>query len=137
MIIRDAKVTVNGVDLSDHVQKVTVTKKAEEQDVTAMGAVSKQTELGISDDMIQVTFYQDYKEGSVNRTLSPLQGSNTTFVVEVVPTSEAISKTNPGFEISEAILPEFVPVDGQVGSASTTDCTFKPAGGEGMKELTS
>jgi hypothetical protein len=136
-ILRDAKVYVNGVDLSDHVQKATVTKKADEQDTTAMGAKSKETLLGISDDQIQVTFFQDHAEGSVNRTLAPLQGSNTTFTVKVVHSSGSVSKTNPGWEIDTAILPEFTPLDGQVGSAETTDCTFKPAGGEGLKELTS
>lgn len=136
-ILREAKVEVNGVDLSDHVQKVTVTKKAEEQDVTAMGAKSKETLLGISDDQITVTFYQDHAEGSVNRTCSPLQGSNTPFKVKVTHASGAISKANPAWEIELAILPEFTPLDGQVGSAETTDCTFKPAGGEGLKELTS
>jgi len=136
-ILREAKVEVNGVDLSNHVQKVTVTKKADEQDVTAMGAKSKETLLGISDDMIQVTFYQDHAEGSVNRTLSPLQGSNTPFKIKVTHSSGSISKTNPAWEIEECILPEFTPLDGQVGSAETTDCSFKPAGGEGLKELTS
>lgn len=136
-ILKDAKVYVNGVDLSDHVQKVSVPKKADEQDVTAMGAKSKETLLGISDDSIQVTFYQDHAEGSVNRTLAPLQGSNSTFTVKVTHASGVISKTNPGWEIEQAILPEYTPIDGQVGSAETTDCTFKPAGGEGCKELTS
>jgi hypothetical protein len=135
-ILRDAQVTVNEVDLTDHVQKVTVNKKADEQDVTAMGAESKETLLGISDDSIAVTFYQDFAEGSVNSTLGPLQGSNEPFAVKVVSESGVVSKTNPGYEIEEAILPEFTPVDGQVGSASTTDVTFKPAGGEGLKELT-
>lgn len=136
-ILREAKVEVNGVDLSDHVQKVTITKKSDEQDVTAMGAKSKETLLGISDDQAMVTFYQDHAEGSVNRTLGPLQGSNTPFKVKITHSTGSISKTNPAWEIAESILPEFTPLDGQVGSAETTDVTFKPAGGQGLQELTS
>lgn len=135
-ILREAQVKVNGVDLTNHVQKATITKKAEEQDVTAMGAKSKETLLGISDDQIAVTFFQDHAEGSVNRTLAPLQGSNSPFKIEVTHASGLVSKTNPKWVINEAILPEFTPLDGTVGSAETTDVTFKPAGGEGLQEKT-
>jgi len=135
-IIRDVKIEVNGVDLSDHLQQIGTPKSADEQDVTAMGAKNKETLLGIGDGEITATFFQDYDDGSVDAVLAPLQGENEPFEVLVTPKSGVISKNNPARRIKEAILPSINAVSGAVNAVSMIDAVFKNAGQGGVERLT-
>jgi hypothetical protein len=135
-ILTDVKFLVNGVDLSNHVSQVEVDDKSEEVDLTGFGAKNKETGLGVGDATISATFFQDFAAGAVHSTLAPLKGSNTPFPVEAIPTGEAVSATNPGFKL-EAILPEYKPLSGNMGAASTLQVTFKNKSPEGLQEITS
>jgi hypothetical protein len=130
-IILDAQVTINSVDLTDHVQKVTVDSKKDTIDVTSMGAASKEYLLGLGDGTIQVTFFQDYAAGSVDATLQPLHTGNSVFPIEVIPQAGAVSPTNPSFS-GTFILPEYQPISGGVGDASMMDVTFQNASQSGI-----
>lgn len=68
-VLRDAQVTVNAVDLSDHVSSVTIETSRPEVDVTSMGADYMETIPGIPDATITVTFFNDYAAGEVYATL--------------------------------------------------------------------
>jgi hypothetical protein len=135
-IFRDVNLVVNGVDLTDHLQQVSVPVSADEQDVTAMGAKNKQTLLGIGDGEVTATLFQDFDDGSVDATLAPLQGENEPFEVLVTPKSGVISKNNPARRIKEAILPSFNGISGSVGQAGTADVAFKNVGNDGVERIT-
>lgn len=130
-ILTDVSVVLNGVDLSDHVSKVTVDEKKNTVDVTSMGATATEYLLGLGDATIAVDFFQDFSAGSVDATLEPLYSSGSVFPIVVKPTSAAISATNPSYSGS-FILPEYVPLDAQVGAASTMSVTFQNASQEGI-----
>jgi hypothetical protein len=130
-IVRDASVTVNSVDLSDHVSHVEINQSYDDVDVTAMGAAAKQHLLGMGDDQIVVHFWQDFDEASVNATLGGLVGSNTPFPVVVQPGSGAVSATNPSYTM-QSILGTYSPLSADVGAASETDCTFMCGDGQGI-----
>lgn len=134
-ILKDASLTVNNVDLSDHVSEVTVTSSFDKVDVTAMGATNKEYLLGLGDATIEVTFLQDFASSKVDQTLSALAGSNTTFTVVVKPTSGSVTSTNPSFTMT-AVLPDYVPIAGKVGDASTMKVTFQNAGTTGITRAT-
>lgn len=136
VILTDAQVTVNGVDLTDHVQKVTVDSKKDTVELTSMGASSKEYGLGLGDGTIQVDFFQDYASGSVDATLEPLHSASSAFPVKVVPLAGAISPSNPSYS-GTFILPEYTPVDGQVGAASMMSVTFQNASQSGITRGTS
>jgi hypothetical protein len=130
-VLTNASVVVNSVDLSDHVQSVTVETTRDDVEVTAMGATYKSYLGGLGDATISVTFFSDFAASSVHATLSPLSTSSTPFPVVVKPNNTTTSTTNPSFWIS-ALLFGYTPIDGSVGDASTMDIEFRNASQLGM-----
>lgn len=126
VVLKNASVTVNNVDLSDHVKQVTVNYSAESLENTAMGATTKSRQAGLLDWSVEVEFYQDYETGKIDATLFPLVGA-AAFAIHVKPDAGTISATNPDFT-GNVILPEYSPVSGSVGELSTVSVTFEAAG---------
>jgi len=127
---------VNTVDLSDHVQQMTVNMTAEDVDLTAMGAVAREHGLGLRDDRISVTFFQDHASGKVDATLAAmLVLGSTGAVVTAKPTSAAVSSTNPSFS-GTFILLGYEPINASVGEAGMTDVEFIPAAGSFITRAT-
>lgn len=135
IVLTDASVVINSVDLSDHIQKVTIDEKKDTVDVTSMGAVAKAYLLGLGDATIACTFFQDFASSSVDATLSPLFSNSSVFPIVVKPTSAGVSATNPSYS-GTFILPEYMPIDGQVGDASTMSITFQNATQTGIVRAT-
>src|SRR6266542_3975204 len=127
----DAVVTVNGVNLSDHVQSCSIETSRDDVDVTAMGAANKTYIAGLGDATFKVTFFQDFAAAKVHATLYPLSVSNTPFVVTIKGTSAATSAINPQFSLT-SLLFGYSPLDGSVGDASTTEVEFRNASQAGM-----
>lgn len=135
-ILRDASVTVDGVDLSDHVDTVAISTKYDVNDVTGMGAAMKEKLLGLGDGTITVNFFQDNAAGQVDATLNALLGSNTPFTIVVKPTSAAVSATNPSYTM-QGILANYDPLNAKVGAPSMTNVTFENADQSGIVRATS
>lgn len=122
----DAFVSINGVDLSDHVRSVTLDYKAELQDDTAMGDTTRSKLGGLKDWSLQVEFNQDFAASSVDVSLFSLVGS--TFTVIVRPDkSTAVGATNPNFT-GTGILESYPPISGGVGELATTSVSIQAAG---------
>lgn len=132
IVLRDVVVVIDGVDLSDHASSVTINSSKDLVDGTSFGAQYKQNLIGLGDASIDVTFFQDYDAASVDATLWPLHDTGETFHVELKPASVAVSESNPRYEMAEAILPAFTPLNGKVGDASTIDVTFQNSGQDGV-----
>lgn len=130
------QVLVNGVDLSDHVQKVTTTDTRDKIDTTAMGATNKVYAKGLGDGGCTIDFYQDFAAGKVHATLQPLIGSSSTFSIEVRPVNGSRSATNPAF-LMTALLFDYTFLDNQVGAASTMSVDFTNASQTGVTYPTS
>jgi len=88
-VLTDASVTINSVDLSDHVASVTLDITADEIEETAFGQTFKSRLGGLKDGSLSVDFHQDFAASEVDATLWPLLGTVTTF--EIKPTSDAVS----------------------------------------------
>jgi hypothetical protein len=131
-VLTNAMVLVNGVDLSDHVSKVTVTDSRASVDVTAMGATSTAITKGLGDARITLDFFQDFAAAKVHATLQPLIGSSTPVAVEVRPVNAARSATNPAILLSGALLMNYSALDGSVGDASKFSADFVNASQTGM-----
>ena len=123
IVLKDASVVINTVDLSDHVKSVTIKYSAEILEDTAMGDNSKGRVTGLKDWSADVEFYQDYAAASVDATLFPLVGA-ASFAVHIKPTSGAISATNPDYTGNAVIEGDYSPIAGEVGSLMTTSVTF-------------
>jgi len=127
----DALVIVNGVTLSDHANKVTVTDTRDDVDITAFGATSKAVTKGLGDAGMSIDFFQDFAAGKVHATLQPLISSTTPITVEVRPTSGARSATNPAAVMS-GLLFNYNFLDGAIGEAAKITAEFKNGSQSGL-----
>jgi hypothetical protein len=116
-VLLDAFVSINSVDLSDHVKKVTFDYKADEVDVSSMGTNTTHSRLGgLLDWTAQVEFFNDFAAASVDATLFPLVG--TTVAIEVRPVKTGgRTATNPGYA-GNALVASHSPLSGDVGTAA-------------------
>lgn len=134
LVLTNAQVFVNSVDISNHVSSVTIESSRDEVDVTSMGDTSKEIVLGLNDVTFTVTIYNDYAAAQLDSQMFPLHQTNTPFVVEVRPVNAARSTSNPAYTIT-ALLPTYSPIAGSIGDAATTDLVFRNAAQTGMQRL--
>lgn len=127
---------INGVDLSDHLQKATSEDVRNQIDITAMGATNTTYTKGLGDGKLTVDLYQDFATSKVHQTLSPLISTSTPFNVEIRPVNGARSATNPAF-LMTALLFSYTFLDNKVGDASMITAVFINAAQAGITYPTS
>lgn len=125
-VMTDAFVSINAVDLSDHVRSVTLSYSAELQDDTVMGDTTRSRTGGLKDWSLEVEFLQDYAASKVDATLFTLVGSTSTIIVRP-DNSDGVSATNPNFT-GTAILESYNPGTGSLGEMATATASFQAAG---------
>ena len=125
----DAFVSINGVDLSDHVKSVELPRSREVLDSSAMGALGKGKIPGLKDDKFTVNWLQSFTAAKVDATLSPLYDNGTAHAVEIRKSkTDAVSATNPKWTSSTVYLIEYQPIAGEVGSIHEVPSTFEVDG---------
>jgi hypothetical protein len=120
-----ATVTINSVDLSDHITSATLEQNYDDVDTTAFGDSVRTRIAGLGDATLNITFNQDYASSEVDATLNGLVGSTTAFTFK--PTSAATSATNPSYN-GTVLVTQYTPVAGEVGSLSTFSCSWPVTG---------
>jgi len=126
IVLTDASITVNSVDLSDHIASVTITSSYDAVETTAFSGDGARTRVaGLVDNSIALEFHQDYAASEVEATIYPLLGTTTTVVVK--PTSGAVAADNPSYTMS-ALVSEWTPVAGTVGELATASVTWPVSG---------
>ena len=121
----DASVTINSVDLSDHVAQVSFTETSAELESTAMGDSNVTRIGGLKDGSVTIEFHADFAASEVYATINPLLGTTTT--VLVVPVSGSVSATNPSKSVS-ALVTDVPFVDHAVGDLATVSVTWPFSG---------
>lgn len=122
LILANAFVSVNGVDLSDHLKQITLQTSAAMVDVTAMNSAGVLARLGgLKDWSLSLQFLQDFAASEVDATLFPLVG--TSFAVIVRPVNTAKGATNPEFT-GTGIMQDYTPLGETVGDAAMAPCTI-------------
>lgn len=121
----DYDVTVNSVDLSDHVRAVTADISIDELDDTAMGDDSRSRIGGLKDVSVTVEFNQDFAASEVDATLWAAFG--TVIDVVVVPTSGSVSATNPSYTFP-VLVSSYSPFSNSVGDLATVSVTWPGSG---------
>lgn len=112
VVLTNAFVSLNSVNLSAFVRSVTLSYSAELQDDTAMGDTARSRIGGLKDWSIQIEFFQDYAASAPDVTLFSLVG--TTFAVEIRHSAASVGATNPKYT-GTGILESYQPVGGAVG----------------------
>lgn len=135
LVIKDAVVTVEGVDLSQFVKSVAIESEKDDVDLTAMGAENKEHGVGLGDATITVGFFQALGAAEVDATLWPFYKNETQVTIAVKATSDAVSATNPEYRM-EAKMFSYAPLNAEVGAASETEVEFKNAAQQGLRRYT-
>ena len=134
-VLANPTVSINGVDLTDHVSSCDIEEVADELDVTCFtGSATpgwKETIPGMKDGTMTFEMYQDFAAGKTDATISALFGSPTPVTILVRATNAAKSATNPEYQMSGINL-EFHPVNGTVADPLSTTVVFRNASPTGI-----
>jgi hypothetical protein len=117
--------TVNSVDLSNHVTAVTLNRTFDELEVTAMGDSGHKFVKGLEASSITIDFLNDTASASVLATLQAAWGTNVT--VTVKQTSAATSATNPLYTMT-ALVNNTTDINGAVADLSMQSVTWNVSG---------
>ena len=121
IVLTNASVVINSVDLSAHVTSVAISRSADAVETTAMGDTARTYTGGLESGTLDITFNQDYAAAKVEATLYGLVNTSTTVVVK--PVAASVSATNPSYTMS-CFVAEYSPVDGSVGDLSTVNLSW-------------
>ena len=114
-------VTLNSVDLSDHVTSATINRTFDELEITSMGDFSHRFVKGLEASTITLDFLNDTAASEVLQTLQGAWGTTVTLVLK--QTSAAISATNPEYQTT-VLVNNTTDINGAVGDISTQSITF-------------
>ena len=119
-------VKVNSVDLSDHVNNVTINRNFDELEVTAMGDSGHRFIKGLEASSVTIDFLNDTATGSVLQTLQAAWGTNVTLVM-LQNKGAAVSATNPLYTMT-VLLNGTTDINGATGDLSTQSVTWNVSG---------
>ena len=126
IVLTDAKVTINSVNLSDHIASVTLSTSNDVVETTGFSSTAARTRVaGLADNSLTLEFHQDFATSNVEQTIYPLLGTTTTVVVS--PTSAGVGPTNPTYTLT-ALVAEWQPLSGAVGELATASVTWPISG---------
>ena len=129
IVLTNAYITINGVNLSDHIGSVTLTTTDDVIETTAFGTSARTRVAGLADNSVALEFHQDYAANSVEATInaagSSLVGTVTTIVVK--PNGATTAADNPSYTFS-ALVSEWTPLNGAVGELATASVTWPITG---------
>ena len=118
-------VTINSVDLTDHIASISWDETAAELDTTAMGDANVNRIGGLKDGSVTLELHQDFDAGETYATLYALLGTVAT--ITVVPTSASVSATNPK-HTAGALVTTVPLLDGSVSDLATISVTWPLSG---------
>lgn len=126
-VLTNAVALLGGVDLSNHIESVTLTWSKADVDVTAMGDGGKQHLAGLEDNKFSITFWQDHAASSVGPTLDALFTGGTAVAFKLADGGTAFSATNPTYSGSCIAITQ-TPIAGKVGDGQQNQVDFVVCG---------
>jgi hypothetical protein len=119
-------VKVNSVDLSDHVNNITLNRNFDELETTAMGDSGHRYIKGLEASSVTIDFLNDTASASVLQTLQASWGTQVT-VVLLQNKGTAVSATNPLYTMT-VLLNGTTDINGATGDLSTQSITWNVCG---------
>ncbi len=117
-------VTLNSVDLSDHVTSATINRVFEELEISAMGDTARKYTKGLETSTITLDFLNDNAASGAGSVRAALQAAwGTTVPITLKQTSAAVSTTNPEYQ-STILVNNTTDINGDVGRISSQSITF-------------
>jgi len=127
LVLNDAAVMVNAVDLSDHVKSLTLRIAKDIPDATAMGDTWSEALCGALHADGTIEFYQDYAAANVDATLwtamvvAPYLTAGV--VIKFCPVGTTGSATNPIYH-GTAHITEYSPLAGSYADVCMAPVSF-------------
>ena len=122
IVLTDASILINTVQLGDHANSVTVNYEIDSVETTAFGSTGHIFTGGLQNISVDIELMQDFAASNVEATIYPLVGTTTTLAIK--SSSGATSATNPLYTISNAYLAAHTPVAATVGELAMTSLSF-------------
>lgn len=125
VVLTNPSITINSVDLTDHIAQVSIDISYDEVETTAFGNSFRTRVAGLGDATAGFSFMQDFATSNVEATIYPLLGATTQVVVK--PVNTTTSTTNPSYTFT-VLCTEWSPVSGSVGDLLTNDVSWPISG---------
>ena len=117
-------VTLNSVDLSDHVTSATINRVFEELEISAMGDTARKYTKGLETSTITLDFLNDNAASGAGSVRAALQAAwGTTVPITLKQTNAVVSTTNPEYQ-STILVNNTTDINGAVGDISSQSITF-------------
>jgi len=113
---------INSVDLSDHVTAFTLTRQADQLNVTAMGDTASKFVTGLSNDQLTISFLNDTAAGSVLATLQAAYGTTVAFSA-IQEKGTAVSATNKLYT-GTILIDNLTDINGAVADEAVLDLVY-------------
>jgi len=120
-----AVLTINSVDLSDHMTSASLEINYDDVETTAFGDTVRTRIAGLGDATLNVSLNQDYAGSEVDATLNGLVGTTTAFVFKA--TGASVSATNPSYA-GTVLVTQYTPMSAEVNTLSTLSCSWPVTG---------
>lgn len=127
-------VMIGAVDLSDQCTAATLTVGYDELETTAFGDTGHKFTKGLETVEVTLTLFASYNTSEVEATLFDVVGDGTTTVKLAPANLTTPAATNPIYEITNAMLSSFTPINATVGELSQFEVTF--TGGNWTRDIT-
>ena len=119
-------VTVNSVDLTDHITSVSgFNETCADLQTTAMGETNISRIGGLKDASVSLTFLNDFAASETYATLASLLG--TAIDVTITPATGTVTATNPK-KTASCLVTELPFIDGSVGDLAEVSITWPVTG---------
>ena len=127
IVITNASVVINSVDLSDHNKMVKLTISADMLEDTAMGATYHTSKAGLKKFAADMEFYQDFASAKTDLTLRPLVGAAA---FPLVIKGDSAAGTNNTFTMANVVVEgDYNPLNAGVGVLDTVTIRCVPGSG--------
>jgi hypothetical protein len=116
--------SVDGVDLSDRVESLSLTYESEANDAASGGDTTRIMLAGLLNWGVEVNFRQDYAAAKVDATLFAKVGMTSALIIR--PNIAVVAATNPEYT-GTGLLTSYVPLGGSIGGVIDAPATWVPA----------
>jgi hypothetical protein len=130
-VIKNAFIEIDGTELSNQGNKITLKREKEVMDATGYRAKSKQKATGIPDSAIEMTLFMSYGEGGLDSVLEPIFEDDKEVEVVIKFKKGPASADNPKYTMT-GILPSYPLSSDGPGQLQTVDVTFENTGEDGI-----
>jgi hypothetical protein len=125
-VLKNAKVTLGGSDISTYVRQVQLPDECDAVDDSTMGVTTHSNTPGLFNWTLTIELKADYVDNALDEILWNLRG--TVFAWEVIPENTTIGTGNPAYS-AYGMLSTAQRIGGTVGELAMQPITIVPAGG--------